>query len=320
MQTQLLKLHQPHGSKFASAKRSQKNLVAKLPHEKSGFGKVDKAKVTHVVVIIAGGKGGITQPDFWLQFLQQSNGQLGLAIYVDAQSPRLPQGLGLYKADISKSGCVSAAWSSMSLVIAIAKTLNWALKHYPTAHNFFIVSGDSICIKTWEELSDYTRSVAQSQFLFVDVDPIRNIIWHSAWMRLKRPHAVIMAELSDIAKLKQYREIQYDIIMQYKRCCISDACADEWVFGTHLLRRLGYENMSACKEEWVRFKLEAHYIMQVDMEKVKCPLCGSHTVQRGKSHSSWDEISHTFQSARDVDHILFVRKLAASVQCPNLLS
>ena len=123
-------------SRSGGRSRARRSLCSIAPKYSKIRHKSKDAKA--VVVMLA--HEGVTQPGVWEKFLDISDFQVGMAIYSEI---RLQNKLECFRAPFF----IPSGWGTFEVVQIEIKLLEYALKWYPDADLFYVLSGDSIPIR-----------------------------------------------------------------------------------------------------------------------------------------------------------------------------
>ena len=197
-----------------------------------------KRRLTHfknaeaVVIILASGSTGVSFPqaDTWECWATELSGshKVGFCLYVESAK------VNAFWQPFVCPLTSSTAWGEFPLVKAELDALMWAERTYTSAKWFYVVSGDSIPVKTPEQYCDGpSGSVLGFPRVAAQLDYGVKLPWklyeHSQWKVLTKAHAVLIVTVL-IPNLSEWRKVHRKL--KKKHCCA--IAPDEWVIGTFL--------------------------------------------------------------------------------------
>ena len=206
-------------------------------------------EVETVILIVAGGSGGVTQPAIWRQLRADSQGRLDFVVYLTQEGPTQPAWISARAIDIPKLEPMTG-WGSAGIALAMQRMVRVALRVYPNARRFLTTSGDSIPVRPAAEyrvdMLDTRMGHSRSELAIHSccAEPFFPGRWVSGsqWMLLTRRDAVAISEYD----FSWFQTWQVHAAAREGRSLPEHKCyaiPDEWFFPSalHQLGRLPAE-------------------------------------------------------------------------------
>lgn len=260
-----------------------------------------KASVVSVFVMMA--HSGVTQPDIWRFVLEESNQKIGFSIHSEVE---LPNWLEVFRA----SGVHFASnWATFEVVEIEIALLKWAVDVFENAKSFFIVSGDSIPIKSPLDIINFPFSDIVYSYRAEESEKRGCLeFFNSTWKVLSRDTALKLIECFFSNKVL-LKDTQTNRLKEFNQCVTAP---DEWVIGTCLYGKFPFISLNT----------ESTNLLEcMDMEwEESIRDCGC-SVNHARLFKNFDELTYRIEKRLDEqkgEYIAF-RKVSSCISSKRLL-
>lgn len=256
-----------------------------------------------VICILAGGSEGVTTEPEFRRLVEDSQGQIDLALYTDANlRPEKRQHYtttDFWQGRWAQSILTQAAWAAPSLAQVEIELYQWALAKYPNAERFILTSGDSMPIAPVESFLEQVHKHVSS-FNWTGLE--KGQYCHSQWKALTRSDAVFVCERW-IASQTMLNNLQAAAMLPGECHTCHNMVWDECAIGTILVQ--GGRIPAAI----ARDKRSGEAIMVQYNNSSACPTCRLPKAVNRASEMPTRALKNMMRRRRDPDN-LFVRKVS----------